>query len=120
MKKEFDYAFAEIGDFFNLDWTSKKLEFKKSHLKEIEEELRLENLTSNQLILTIEEHGLIEHPKKITLKPKEVKNIKLKLSCNKIKGKHKSFLVIKSKNQTENIPINIEHVDEKEELEESF
>lgn len=109
MKKEFDYHFAEIGDFFTTSWTAKKIEFEKTHSKEIEEEMRLENLTDTKLEIEITEHDILKHPKNIVLKPKEVKHIKLKIPCGKIKGKHESYLVLKSKNQTEKIPIKIIH-----------
>lgn len=109
MGKEFDYDFAELGDFFTTSWTSKKLEFKKTHAKEIDEELRLENLTGNKLEIGIVEHAILKHPKKVILKPKEVKNIIIKIPCAKITGKHESYLILKSKNQTEKIPIKITH-----------
>jgi hypothetical protein len=109
MKKEFDYSFAEIGDFFTTSWAAKKLEFEKTHSKEIEEEMRLENLTNKKLEIEIIEHEILKHPKHIILKPKEVKHIKLKIPCAKIKTKHESYLILKSKNQTEKIPIKIKH-----------
>lgn len=111
MKKEFDYNFAELGDFFTTSWTSKKLEFEKTHSKDIEEEMRLENLTDKKLEIEIIKHGILKHPKTVVLKPKEVKHIKLKIPCGKIKEKHESYLVLKSKNQTEKIPIRIIHTE---------
>lgn len=111
MKKEFDYAFAELGDFMTASWTAKKLIFVKSHSKEIEEELRLENLTDKPLKITITQHKLLKHPRTIVLKQKQVKHIKLKIPCGKIKGKHSSYLILKSANQIEKIPIRITHKD---------
>ncbi|GAF99701.1 unnamed protein product, partial [marine sediment metagenome] len=55
------------------------------------------------------QHEILKHPKNVVLKPKEVKHIKLKIPCKKITGKHASYLVLKSKNQTEKIPIRITH-----------
>ena len=118
MKKEFQFNFAEMGDFFNLEWTSKKLELRKAHFKEIDEELRLENLTDNTLKLTIEKHDLLKHPQTVILKPKEVKRVTLKIPCDKIKKKHKSYLIIKSQNQKEKIPVDIQHIEE--DINESF
>ena len=112
MKKEFTYDFAEIGDFFTLSWTSKKIDFEKSHSKEVKEEIRLENLTNNNLKIEIQNHNLLKHSKNIILKPEEVKHIFLKIPCNKITDKHSSSLILKSKNQTEKIPIKIKHVKE--------
>ena len=63
MKKEFDYHFAEMGDYFTTSWTAKSIEFEKEHSKEINEELRLENLTDGNLNITIKEHGILKHPK---------------------------------------------------------
>jgi len=109
MRKEFDYAFAELGDFFTTSWTAKSLEFEKTHLKEIDEELRLENLTDKKLEIEIIEHEILKHPKHIILKPKEVKHIKLRIPCAKIKEKHTSYLILKSEHQTEKIPVKIKH-----------
>ena len=110
MKKEFDYNLAELGDFFTTSWTSKKLEFKKTHAKVIDEELRLENLTDNKLEIEIVEHAILKHPKTVLLKPKEVKNIIIKIPCAEITGKHESYLILESKNQKEKIPVKINHV----------
>jgi len=109
-KKEFDYHFAELGDFFTTSWIGKELKFEKDHSKEIQEELRLENLTKAQLKINITNHSLIGHPKSVLLKPEEVKHIKLKIPCNKIKNKHESFLILSSQNQIEKIPIKIKHI----------
>ena len=108
--KEFDYDFAEMGDFFTLSWTGKSLEFDKSHTKEIDEDLRLENLKDKKVEISIEQHEILKHPKKVILKPYEVKHIKLKIPCGKIKDKHSSYLVLKSENQEEKVPIKIKHV----------
>ena len=110
MRKEFDYHFAKLGEFMTTEWTAKKLEFKKSHFKEIIEELRLENLTDHSLEIKVVEHDLFKHPKRVILKPKEVKHIKLRIPCNKIEKKHKSYFILKSKNQVARIPIRIEHI----------
>ena len=112
MKKEFNYDFAEMGEFFTTSWTAKKLEFKKTHMKEIDEELRLENLTDNEIEIRINEHEILKHPKSVVLKPKEIRHIFIKVPCAKIKGKHSSYLVLKTKNQTEKVPIIIEHIEE--------
>ena len=109
MKKEFDYHLAELGDFFNVSWTAKKLEFEKEHFKEIKEDLRLENLTDKKLKLKIDNHELLKHPRSVVLKPKEVKHIVLKIPCKKIKDKHKSYLVLTSENQTAKILVKITH-----------
>ncbi|MFH1276362.1 MAG: hypothetical protein ABIH82_04590 [Candidatus Woesearchaeota archaeon] len=109
VKKEFDYHFAEMGDFFTTHWTAKKLVFHKEHNKTIKEELRLENLTGNKLTITIEDHEILQHPQKVNLKPKEVKHITIKVPCKVIKGKHSSNLVLNSKNQISKVPIRITH-----------
>jgi hypothetical protein len=111
MKKEFDYHFAEMGEFFTTSWTAKTLEFKKTHTKEIDIELRLENKLSSPLEIIITEHDLINHPKSVVLEPKEVKHVILKIPCGKVKNVHKSNVILKSKNQAEKVPIYIEHVD---------
>ena len=111
MKKEFDYHFAEMGEFFTTSWSAKTLEFRKVHMEEIDEDLRLENLTDKGLEIIIKEHEILKHPKKILLAPKEIKHVKIKIPCAKIKGKHSSFLVLNSKNQTEKIPVKIEHAE---------
>lgn len=111
MKKEFDYDFAEMGEFFTTSWTAKTLEFRKTHMKEIDQELRLENKTNDLLEIKINQHEILKHPKSVVLNPKEVRHIIIKIPCSKIKKKHSSFLVLKSKNQTEKIPIKIEHVE---------
>lgn len=107
---DFSYDFAEDGGFFTTSWTAKSIEFKKYHFKEVIEEMRLENLLNERLEIKIEEHGLLKHPLTIRLKPKEIKHIKIKIPCNKIDNKHKSFLVLKTKNQTEKVLIKIEHI----------
>ena len=47
-KKEFDYHLAELGDFFNVSWTAKKLEFEKEHFKEIKEDLQKKDELTNE------------------------------------------------------------------------
>ena len=108
-KKEFTFHLAELGDFFNVSWTAKKLEFEKKHFKEIEEDLRLENLTDGKLKIKIDNHELFKHPRSVVLKPKEVKHVVLKIPCKKIKDKHKSYLVLASKNQTAKVQVKITH-----------
>jgi len=107
--KEFDYDFMEMGDFFTASWTAKELSFHKKHNKTIIEELRLENLTNKKITIEIEPHKILIHPKKVSLKPKEVKHIELKIPCGKIKGEHSSYLILKTKNQKELVPIKIKH-----------
>ena len=108
-KKEFTSHLAELGDFFTTSCTAKKLEFEKEHFKEIKEDLRLENLTNSKLKIKIDNHELLKHPRSAVLKPKEVKHIVLKIPCKKIIGKHKSYLILSSKNQTTKIPVKITH-----------
>jgi hypothetical protein len=110
MIKEFNYDLAEMGDFFSLSWSAKSLEFQKSHSKEVEEEIRLENLTKDNLKIDIDDHDIIKHPRSIVLKPEEVRNVTIVIPCKKITKKLNSFLTLKSKNQEEKIPIKIKHV----------
>lgn len=109
MNKEFDYDFAEIGEFFSTSWTAKKLEFEKSHSKEIKEEIRFENLTDKKLEIYIKKHELLKHPKKVVLAPKEVKHVVIKIPCERITDKHESYLEFSSKNQKEIVPVKIKH-----------
>ena len=110
MKKEFDYHLSVLGDFFNLEWTAKDLKFKKIHHEEIDEKIRIENLTDKPLVIKISEHDIIKHDKIIKLKPKEVKLIEILIDCSKIKKMHKSYLIMKSPNQEVKIPVEIEHM----------
>ena len=109
-KKEFDYNFADLGDYLTVGWTAKSLKFEKYHFKELSEDLRLENLTKQGLEINIEQHEILKHPKKVKLGPYEIKHIKIKIPCKMITGKHKSFLILKSKNQTEKALIKITHL----------
>jgi hypothetical protein len=109
--KEFTYDFSQTAEFFTIEWNLKKLDLEIAHDEKIREELRLENLTDKKLEITVKEHDILEHPKSILLKPKEVRHIKINIPCRKIKKKHTSYLVLSSKNQTEKIPINLVKVE---------
>ncbi len=109
MKKEFSYDFAEMDEFFTSIYTSKKIELEKNHDKTIIEEIRLSNLTDKKLTITIEEHDLLKHPKKVVLKPKEIQLVELKIPCKKVEKLHKSELILKSKNQISKVPVRIKH-----------
>lgn len=108
-KKEFDYFFGEMGEDFSLDWNSKKLEFSKIHKNIIQEEILLKNLTNKKLTIFLDEHDIIDHEKIVILEPNETRIIEFDIDCSKIDGKHKSYLILKSENQKEKIPIKITH-----------